>query len=98
MAVFSHNQRLVPKKLLASTIGFLQSCCLALPSGRIHLIDLYSDLNSTPGWNSRIKIKLSHRSYKELRHFWQNPTPVGRSWFPLEVSSVVKLHLTTDAS
>jgi hypothetical protein len=98
MSLYTTHHGRVNKKLLARAIGFFQSCCLALPNSRAHLIELYSSLNSKPGWNSALTVKLLTKAYKQLKCYWQAPTPVGRSWYPLELTSVVKLHLTTDAS
>ena len=55
-------------------------------------------MNSKSGWSNSIKIKLSHKSIKAVRHFWLKPKPIGRSWYPKEVTSIIKLILTTDAS
>lgn len=81
-------------------MGYFQSTCLALPLGRFHLVSLYSDLNSVNGWDTRIQVKLSHRSLNEVRQFWAHPPPegVGRSWYPPEVSAVIFATLITDAS
>lgn len=98
MSIYTKNQGKVNKKLLAQVIGFFQSCCLALPHSRSHLIELYSSLNSKPGWQTTTAVKLLTKAYKQLQFYWQAPAPVGRSWYPLEMTSVVKLHLTTDAS
>ena len=35
------NKRLVGKRHLAKVIGYCSSTCLAIPSGRYHLISLY---------------------------------------------------------
>ena len=88
------------KRHLASVIGYLQSTCLALPSGRFHLVHLYSDLNSKPGWRSSTVVTLCQRSLNELQHFWRDPptSAEGRSWFPPTKTALLHALLITDAS
>ena len=77
MSIYTKNLGKVNKKLLARSLGLFQSCCLALPNSRNHLIELYSSLNSKPGWNSSLSVKLLTKAYKQLQCYWQAPTPVG---------------------
>ena len=35
---------------LVLLVTYLQSCSLAMPNSRIHLVSLYADLNSKDGW------------------------------------------------
>ena len=94
------NKRLVNKRHLAKVIGYCSSTCLAIPSGRFHLVSLYQDLHSKDGWDSKIFIKLSNKSLNELKHFWKQPPVenVGRSWFPPSKSYTMFVSLFTDAS
>lgn len=100
LALSASRARHVKKKLLAQCIGYLQSTCLALPNGRLHLIDLYNDLNSKAGWSSSIVVRLSNRSVAELKNYWLNIpcSEVGRSWFPPEKTHVLQFNLVSDAS
>ena len=45
LQVASKQQRAVPKKMLATLIGYCQFCAGALKSGRINLLELYACLN-----------------------------------------------------
>lgn len=61
------HKRFINKRKLASFIGYLQSCSLAIPSARLHLVQLYTDLNKLPGWHSTASIRISHKSLKEIK-------------------------------
>ena len=92
--------RTINKRVLARAIGYCSSTCLALPKGRFHLVALYQDLSSKPGWTSSIQIKLSNKSLNELTHFWQrlDEKHIGRSWFPPNRTYTMFVSLFTDAS
>lgn len=97
--------RKVPRIIFARLLGFLQSCCLAIKESRQHLSILYKDLNSPLdgkqlSWGSKCMIKISHRSLKELEHFWLRlpKNLVGRSWYPLSETVVLDCIITSDAS
>ena len=68
--------------------------------GRFHLVALYNDLSSAPGWAHSTMIKLSNKSVNEVKHFWAKPciSQQGRSWFPPEKGAVLFASLVTDAS
>ena len=70
MAKIKYMCRLVNKKVLAEFIGYLQSTCLAIPTGKQHLVALYSDLNSVEGWCKHAQIRFSAKSINEILYFW----------------------------
>lgn len=70
LTISKRRKRFVRKKLLAQVIGYYQSTCLALPTGRLHLTSLYSDLHTKPGWLPNTSVKLSNASVSEIEHFW----------------------------
>ena len=100
LAAARSNKRLVNKRHLAKVIGYCSSTCLAIPSGRFHLVSLYHDLHAKEGWDSKIYVKLQNKSLNELQHFWKKPSPehVGKSWFPPSKTFTMFVSLFTDAS
>ena len=93
-------QRNVPKRTLATLLGYCQFCAGALKSGRFQLLDLYTVLNSKPGWHHKLTVKLSAPATRALEHYWINPPleDQGRAWGPAEKVRVLQLVLSTDAS
>lgn len=55
------------KRELAKCVGYLQSCCLALPEGRFKLIELYTSMNSKPGWSLNTSVQLSNAAIRILK-------------------------------
>ena len=62
-------RRRVPRRRLASLVGYLQSAYPAVPFARFFLRELHACLNSTSDWNAAVL--LSSGARRELNTFWR---------------------------
>jgi hypothetical protein len=64
------HKRFCNKKQLASFVGLAISLSPAIPAGRFKLLALYDSINSVPGWNNSIMVRLTNCGYRSLKFFW----------------------------
>jgi hypothetical protein len=87
------NRRLVPARQLASFVGLVQSCYLAIPVAQLFCRELNFNLAERSSWTGNVR--LSRQSLRDLD--WWVDMPMKWNGRPIHQSTVTRL-LYTDAS
>ena len=73
LATVCGSRRWVPKRRLAEFAGLAQSCSLAVPGTRFHLMAVYDSISSESGWSAGVRVRVSKECVHDLRWWLQLP-------------------------